>query len=368
MGCLINFIKRNLLVTYLIGSIAILCSCKDEYKHVENNNPEEEVSNYITESKNKEFEYYASSTYKPSDDLYLPVLAIQRKRWDLAIPLLEKLVDNNDPDAMYWLASISGGSIFSGEKMANLFKKSAILGNPFSALRLDINSDDCNSYLRGYCDEKWGVKAREILRDRAEKGDYKAKYYLQVLNKSKNIKDLDLAIKNAKNNYYYPLYDYLIFNSDISTDRRKDLYNIMIKARFSPVGKLMSYNFDIDNFNYSFYENGFNYLVNSGGVWGAIFGVNRRFLEKEPDAKYIRNIAFSYFVRDMIKNSSEINVGFKKEDIKSYDMVDYLNSFLEGDKLPTVSDSEKKEIANEALLKIANTKPVIYIDEFFFKP
>ena len=365
---LMNNVKKKIVVTCLFFSLVFLISCKDNNKYIQRNNPGKELFNYIKEYKNKELSYYSSSTYKPSDDLYLPVLAIQRKRWDIAIPLLEKLVDKNDPDAMYWLASISGGSIFSGYKMADLFKRSAMLGNPYSALRLDINADDCDSYLRGYCDEKWGIKARKILEDRSKKGDYKSEYYLQVLDKSKYRKDLDLAIKNAKNNYYYPLYDYLIYNSDISKDIRKYLYRIMINARYSRVGQLMSYNFDIDNFSYSFYENGLDYLVGSGGVWSSIFGINRKFLEKQPDARYVRKIALSYFVMDMIKGSSDLNNSFKKKDIKSYDMVDYLNSSLKNDKLPIVSDSEKKQIANEALNNISNTKPVIYIDEFFYKP
>ncbi|QMV15839.1 SEL1-like repeat protein [Vibrio spartinae] len=159
---------------------------------------------------------YISSTYRPGDPLYEPVLAIQRERWDIAQKLLQPLVEQGNADAMYWLAHISGGSIYAGKEIARLFRKSAELGNPYAALRLDVSSEDCSLYLRGYCDPKWGKIGRKLLQERAEQGDKKAAYYLLQYdeNSSEEVhKKLEqLVTENAKNHYYQPLmrliYDY----------------------------------------------------------------------------------------------------------------------------------------------------------------
>ncbi|ASA55645.1 tetratricopeptide repeat protein [Vibrio gazogenes] len=159
---------------------------------------------------------YISSTYRPGDPLYEPVLAIQRDRWDIAKKLLQPLVEQGNADAMYWLAHISGGSIYAGEEIARLFRKSAELGNPYAALRLDVSSEDCSLYLRGYCDPKWGKLGRKLLQEQAAQGDKKAEYYLLQYdeNSSEEVhKELErLVTENAKNHYYQPLmrliYDY----------------------------------------------------------------------------------------------------------------------------------------------------------------
>ncbi|WP_038181610.1 hypothetical protein [Vibrio rhizosphaerae] len=160
---------------------------------------------------------YISSTYRPGDPLYEPLLYIQRHRQGKAEELLKPLVEQGNADAMYWLAQITyDDSYYSSGPAAKLFQKSAELGNPYAALRLDSNNRECQMFMSGYCDQKWGKLGRKLLQERAEKGDKKAEYYLLQYdeNSSEEVhKELEqLVTENAKNHYYQPLmrlfYDY----------------------------------------------------------------------------------------------------------------------------------------------------------------
>ncbi|WP_038181607.1 hypothetical protein [Vibrio rhizosphaerae] len=153
---------------------------------------------------------YISSTYRPGDPLYEPLLYIQRHRQGKAEELLKPLVEQGNPDAMYWLAQITyDDSYYSSGPAAKLFQKSAELGNPYAALRLDSNDRECQMFMSGYCDQKWGKLGRKLLQERAEKGDKKAEYYLLQYdeNSSEEVhKKLEqLVTENAKNHYYQPL-------------------------------------------------------------------------------------------------------------------------------------------------------------------
>ena len=358
--------KWFILIMTITGAMISLAGCKDEKKIEPFKSDESIIINFLNNTKNSTDDYYGSSSYKPSDVLYEPVLAIQRKRWDIAIPLLEQLVKEKNPDAMYWLASISGGSVFSGSKIAKLFEESALLGNPYAALRLDVSSHDCDSYLQGYCDEKWGKYARTILEKRAKEGDVKAEYYLAILNGVRYIDTLDLALKNAEIGYFYPLSNYISFNMNLTQKTRKELYNFMIKNHFSPVGELMSLNFDIDQFDYNFYNSSLNYLKVSGGVWLSIFGVNDKLFKMSPEKKYVKNIIISDSVSEIIKNSNHLKGPFDIKDIDDY--IRYYNSMLEENNLDKISPEEEFNIKNQAV-KLANEmKPIIYIDEFYYEP
>ena len=357
------------LIITITCTMISLAGCKSEKKKEPFKSDESVILNFIDNNKNKTVDYYASSSYKPNDVLYEPVLAIQRKRWDIAIPLLEKLVKEKNPDAMYWLASISGGSVFSGSKMAKLFKESALLGNPYAALRLDVSSQDCDSYLHGYCNEKWGKYARTILEKRAKEGDVKAEYHLDILNGARYIDTLDLALKNADDSYFYPLYKYISYNTSLTLDIRKSLYDLMIRNYYPPVARLMNANLEFDMLDYSFYRSSLEYLNISGGVWISMLSINDKLYENNQERKYIKNIILSDCVREILKNSKSLQGPFYVTDIGDIDdSVDYYNSMLEENSLAKISSEEESSIKNEAV-KLANEmKPIIYIDEFYYEP
>ncbi|QMV15845.1 SEL1-like repeat protein [Vibrio spartinae] len=153
---------------------------------------------------------YISSTYRPGDPLYEPLLYIQRHRQGKAEELLKPLVEQGNADAMYWLAQITyDDSYYSSGPAAKLFQKSAELGNPYAALRLDSNNRECQMFMSSYCDQKWGELGRKLLQERAEQGDKKAAYYLLQYdeNSSEEVhkKLEELVTENAKNHYYQPL-------------------------------------------------------------------------------------------------------------------------------------------------------------------
>ncbi|WP_143169276.1 hypothetical protein [Vibrio quintilis] len=156
---------------------------------------------------------YIASTYRPDNPLYQPVLEIQRHRWDIAEKLLKPLVEKGNADAMFWLGDITYGSgLYSAGPAAKLFQQSAESGNPYAALRLDIDNSDCQRFMSGYCNEKWGRLGRKILKQRAENGDVKAAYYLlkldiDVYSDSAEVhqKLEQLVTENAKQHYYQPL-------------------------------------------------------------------------------------------------------------------------------------------------------------------
>ena len=275
--------KWFILIMTITGAMISLAGCKDEKKIEPFKSDESIIINFIDNNKSKTVDYYASSSYKPSDVLYEPVLAIQRKRWDLALPLLEKLVKEKNPDAMFWLASISGGSVFSGAKMAKLFEESALLGNPYAALRLDVSSHDCDSYLHGYCNEKWGKYARTILEKRAKEGDVKAEYHLAILNGARYIDTLELSLKNADKGYFYPLYNYISYNTNLKLEVREKLYSFMINNNSSLVARLMNANLELDMLDYSFYSASWDALKIYGGAWLPIFDINDKFFERKPE-------------------------------------------------------------------------------------
>ncbi|WP_415846697.1 tetratricopeptide repeat protein, partial [Vibrio aerogenes] len=155
---------------------------------------------------------YIASTYRPENPLYQPVLEIQRHRWDIAEKLLEPLAEKGNADAMFWLAEITYGSPYRSSRAAHLYQKSAELGNPYAALRLDADNSDCQRFMFGYCKEKWGKLGRKLLKQRADNGDLKAAYYLlkldiDVYSDSAEVhKKLEqLVTENAKQHYYQPL-------------------------------------------------------------------------------------------------------------------------------------------------------------------
>jgi len=180
--------------------------------------PNETLSSLIEEA-NKAIpinkDPYAASTYRPGESLYLPVLAIQESNFKKAKKLLEPLAEENNPDAIFWLALATYKMIDSStssqghnpkKEVANLFQKSAELGNPYAALMLD--NSNCLYGMSAYCELKWGASAKKILKERAEKGDLKARYAL-FINSPRSFSSfdhiVDLAKQGITENYYKPL-------------------------------------------------------------------------------------------------------------------------------------------------------------------
>lgn len=357
-----------LIITITCAMIS-LAGCKSEKKKEPFKSDESVILNFIDNNKNKTVDYYASSSYKPSDVLYEPVLAIQRKRWDIAIPLLEQLVKEKNPDAMYWLASISGGSVFSGSKIAKLFEESALLGNPYAALRLDVSSQDCDSYLHGYCNEKWGKYARTILEKRAKDGDVRAEYHLAILNGVPYTNTLNLSLKNADKGYLYPLYKYIFYNIKLTPEIRNELYDFMIRNHFTPVARLMNAKIGFDSLDHSFYSSSLDYLKVSDGVWGSLFEINDKFFESNPDKKFIKDVILSDCISNILINSKQLKGPFDMSDIGDIDdSISYYNSMLEENSLAKISSEEELSIKNEAVKLTNEMKPIIYIDEFYYEP
>ncbi|MBF9003445.1 SEL1-like repeat protein [Vibrio nitrifigilis] len=349
--------------------VMLITACDDNNPKTVSFDINKEIISFIHEDLNNSEidDYYITSTYKPRDKLYKPVLYIQRERWDLAIPLLKELVQENNADAMYWLASISGGSVLSGKKMAMLFERSANLGNPYAALRLDSGAKDCDSYLRGYCSKKWGKKARKILESRAKKGDIKSEYQLAIINGVNYRDTLKLALKNAKNNYYYPLYKYIEYSRYLSVDTRKELYNLMIDKNFTPVGQLMNLNFSMDNLSYEFYSKAFIKLKFNSDFWYSNYNINSKLFDKYKKRIYALNVVKGTFIIDLIKSSdSEGNIN--PDSVKYKEIVKSFNSDLDELGLDTIKQQEIKDIKSESIKISNNFKPLIYIDEFNYDP
>ena len=157
---------------------------------------------------------YAASTFQPNDPLFNAIIAIQQSRWHDARELLKPLVEKGDANAMFWLADITyRSSAFSGWEGAELFEKSAKLGNPYAALKLSpkFNPYQCKMRMGAYCDEKWGDIGLDILKKKAENGDVKSAYsyllYTRFDDKSFDYFDqfLNITKKAVETKYYRPL-------------------------------------------------------------------------------------------------------------------------------------------------------------------
>ncbi|PML79072.1 hypothetical protein [Enterovibrio norvegicus] len=153
---------------------------------------------------------HISSTYRPGDSLYQPLLDFQNGRLDRAIPRLKSLSKDGNADAMYWYANhlmrVSVKSRLDGYKW---FEKSAKLGNPYSAMMLDSANETCRTYFGSLCEAIWGETSGQLLRERAKQGDIRARYYLEKPKDPfirKNFKKWTSLIEEAaKENFFSPV-------------------------------------------------------------------------------------------------------------------------------------------------------------------
>ncbi|PSV21136.1 MULTISPECIES: hypothetical protein [unclassified Photobacterium] len=110
-----------------------------------------------------------ASIYQPGDPLFEGVLNIQRKLWGEAEKALQPLADKKNPEAMYWLATITyGSSIYDTPKAGKMLIEAAELGNPYAALFFSPDSRYCNMYFKNQCSEKWVEKAQKLFAEQAE--------------------------------------------------------------------------------------------------------------------------------------------------------------------------------------------------------
>lgn len=288
---------------------------------------------------------YISSLYRPGDILYQALTEYQNHRLDLAIPKLQKLSEEGNVDAMYWYAEhlmkVSVKSRYAGY---NWFEKSAKLGNPYSALKLDINSGDCQSYFPTLCNKKWGKLAVESFKIRANQGDIRAKYYLErptSFVRGDDFKNwVSLVEESAKQNYFIPAMDLLQrFENDksLTLNQKEDLkhiYNFLAKHNFVPAYNAL--------YVHSNYETVFDEAVKLGS---------------SPQ--------LSHLAQDCVAIFNDLERSEKKECLaQAYVLEEIYNDDTNFDFIPPLGDSTlNSEAKNRAEAIINSMKLTIYIDE-----
>ncbi|MDW6002362.1 SEL1-like repeat protein [Vibrio mangrovi] len=315
---------------------------------------------------------YISSTYRPGDPLYEPLLYIQRHRQGLAEELLKPLVEQGNADAMYWLAQITyRDNYYSGGPAAELFQKSAELGNPYAALRLDSDNYECRRRMSSYCDQKWGELGRKLLQERADKGDKKAKYYLLQYDENSSEdahKKLEkLVTENAKNHYYQPLMRMVVDYNDqsyLTYFEKEDKYDIEERKIISKLAYLMANNnFSpvISNFiyfNQDLYKK--EYLSKmarqSMKINSSPFFCSHYYLDNSGDRIDIITASACSYVTDIYKEDDDEN---------SFSTFKFL---LHKNKIEKLTEAEELQVRDMASVIFKRMTPMIYIDEMNPRP
>lgn len=323
---------------------------------------------------------YASSTYRPGDPLYEPVLAIQQKHWSKAIKMLKPMAEQGDSDAMYWLGEVtySSNAFSDGGKW---FVKSAELGNPYAALKLSPElsmGQDCERWLRYYCDNKWSSIALNELTKRAKQGDVKAEYayllYTRLDGRSSSSlnKLVSLAKRAVKVNYYRPL-RYLAnlyltreslnpFSNELiplSSDEERYIFEILL--------------FAVENNDVLSME-----MVNR--KFPNVLNGNKKFDNIIKDKLLLLDfnnftILFDFVIRRAINSPNERNVILEGYSIANlfdfyssgnYDQGRYHEMFsyeLSKHEIEPIKSSEVSKVTSTTENMIGNVNPVIFIDE-----
>ncbi|WED20737.1 hypothetical protein L3Q72_08775 [Vibrio sp. JC009] len=318
---------------------------------------------------------YASSTYKPGDPLFEPVLAIQQGRSYDARKPLEKLVNEGNVDAMYWLAEITYAlSVNTSRTGAELFVQAAELGNPYAALRLDEDNYECQLMMGLYCDKKWGELGRKILKERADNGDMKAAFALiphfWYATEEDHKKLEHIAIEAIKQNYYAPLVklidsyhglneeDLLFYNLAPNYESQKYLLRkmILIAVNNNYLPSLNTIRFDPKFETTLKHKITQRYLPIIGNSLTGTMAIKEIFLkDSDYDRKNVIEGAAWSIVADHYENNSKFN---PPGNLRIYRYV--LTSEINKPDL-TESEIEEAKLLAEEYLKIS--KPTIYIDE-----
>ncbi|HIF9293729.1 TPA: hypothetical protein ACX6Q7_001633 [Photobacterium damselae] len=117
-------------------------------------------------------------------------------------------------------------SIKDTPKALALLKESAKT-NPYAAMALFPDNDQCQMYFPSECSEKLVEQAKRLFSEDAKKGDVRAIFYLKKLKEDHDVY-VEAIIEAAKvyyYYYYYPLVDYsnYILNDKSSNVEMKNL-------------------------------------------------------------------------------------------------------------------------------------------------
>ncbi|AWK81947.1 hypothetical protein [Photobacterium damselae] len=148
-----------------------------------------------------------ASIYKEGDDLFSPILSIQRQKLAEAEEELKPLVEKGDPEAMFWMAKIIYRSSIKDTPKALALLKESAKTNPYAAMALFPDNDQCQMYFPSECSEKWVEQAKILFSEDAKKGDVRAIFYSKMLKEDHDVY-INAIIDAAKQNYYYPIVDY----------------------------------------------------------------------------------------------------------------------------------------------------------------
>lgn len=321
---------------------------------------------------------YASSTYRPDDPLYKPVLAIQQKRWSEAINMLKPMAEQGNSTAMFWLGDItySANAFSDGGKW---FVRAAELGNPYAALRLSPSlsfGHDCDRWLKAYCDSKWDDIGLKGLLKLAHDGDTKAAYAYLYVTRFKNTSsefysDLVDLVKTGMDKNYYPPLRYLVnlylsreslspFDNDplpLSDNEKKVIFNsLMVAAKNNDVLSMKLINDDFKGF----FDSDFDDLIDQSQL--LLDGNN--FL-----------IAFDYFIRGRSNTKSNRDFlirGYSVANLFDYYIKDFnqrgeykgiFEYMLMDSNIKPMSEEEKSQGMIMTRNLIGHSTPVIFIDE-----
>ncbi|HIF9376465.1 TPA: hypothetical protein ACX6R4_000162 [Photobacterium damselae] len=284
-----------------------------------------------------------SSIYDKGDLLFEPVLAIQRKKLSEAEEELQPLVESGDPEAMFWMAKIIYRSSIKDTPKALALLKESAKTNPYAAMALFPNNEQCQMYFPSECSEKWVEQAKKLFLEDAKNGDVRAIFYKEKLKKEHSVY-IDAIINAAKNNYFYPLVDYAsqIINDSKSSQELNNLaIRLLVYAKeknFVPaIESLMRYENSINGRSSEEY----NKLIEQG----VMLGSNRAWIGYEIKTRKDRNISDfdKYVVSKALYyfNGRDLGLSFIKP----------------------IADKNKLALANKKAQEMVDAvKDVIYID------
>lgn len=339
---------------------------------------DETLSTISYKSVNINNDPYASSTYRPDDPLYKPVLAIQQKRWSEAIEMLKPMAEQGNSTAMFWLGDItySANAFSDGGKW---FVRAAELGNPYAALRLSPSLSfgyDCDRWLKAYCDSKWDDIGLKGLLKLAQGGDSKAAYVYLYFTRFKNTSSefyfdlIDVVKIGMDNNYYRPL-QYLAnlylsreslnpFNNDpipLSEDEKAVIFNsLMVAAKNNDVLSMRLIN------------NRFKEFSESSSDFGDLVGNSQLLF----DGNNFLTV-FDYFIRgNSNTNRDSLIRGYSIANLFDYYIKDFnqlgeykgiFEYMLMDSNIKPMTEEEKSQGMIMTKNLIGHSTPVIFIDE-----
>ena len=303
---------------------------------------------------------YISSTVRPGDKMYEILVNIQHGKHLLAEKQLKILLDDNDPDALFWYGKMTfGDSILTAKPAVNMFHRAVDKGNPYAALMLEPSNFGCLFY-KQECDDKWLNIAIENFEQLAEQGDLCAQYFLlqqKQWDQSTKTREqyLNEVIRFAKAHYYQPLMDYIdtILTKETPSSqlksKNKELEDFAIKLltvaandNYIPaVTKIIEYKIRSIDKDDILFDRGINLGSHVSITWKMLFFANDRYnnvLTEEEKYYYA-------LLHNMITGNDRYS--------------NILNNKNSG-----ISIKEKNELKLKAIDKYKTITPMVYIDGF----